>query len=36
MLLEVKILILTAALLVGVTAGAWFGTSRRRKLEKGE
>lgn len=34
MSLLVKILILAIALLIGITAGAWFGTSRRKKLEQ--
>jgi len=36
MSLIVKILILTVALLIGITAGIWFGTSRRKKLKRGE
>jgi uncharacterized protein YneF (UPF0154 family) len=30
----IKVLILAIALLIGITAGAWFGTSRRKKLER--
>lgn len=31
-----KILILALALIIGITAGTWFGTSRRKKLERRE